>query len=275
MTDVDNLGPHLLGRKVSPPDERDFRAANFMHIGAERSAMSVTELAALAVSELQKTTITYKRWAATHYDTVQVTHWWKAFNALAQIGNFPIPTPSSDILWESKIQLDQGDTGHCVGFGNAAWGIAKPIEDVFDNADGHAIYYEAKAIEGDPKGEDGAYVRDGAKAMVARKRMSTYAFLYTIDEILAWIRTKGPVVVGSDWTDGMFEPDADGVATPSGSVVGGHCYLLIGIAGDYLIFKNSWGSGWGDNGYFRMKISDFVNLFDNYGEAVASVELPL
>lgn len=274
MTDINNLGPHLLGRKPSPPDARDYRAANFMGIGVAETELSNAELAVLAIQELQKTTITYKNWASRHYDNVQITHWWRALNYLSQIAGTPIPTPSQDVLWESKIQLDQGETGHCVGFGYAGWGIANPVQDVFGNDDGHAIYYEAKAIEGDPTGEDGAYTRDGAKAMVARKRMSTYAFLDTEQEILTWLRTKGPIVVGTDWTRDMFYPDENGLVIPSGTVEGGHCYLLIGVEGVYLIFKNSWGSSFGDNGYFRMKISDFMSLMDDYGEAIASVELP-
>lgn len=279
------VGPHLLGRKISPPDERDYRAVNFMFTGeGVAPTLAVEELATLAAQELTKTTITYKQWAARHYDDPTVTHWWKAFNYLSQIVN-PTPpeppVPIDDKLWESLVVLDQSagqpedKQGHCVGFGCAGWGITEPVEDAYTNSDGHAIYYEAKKIEGDPTGEDGAYTRDGAKAMVARKRMGTYAFLDTITDIEAWVRTRGPVIVGTDWTDDMFQPDTHGIVVPSGNVVGGHCYVLIGIEGDFLIFKQSWGASWGVAGYFKMLVSDFVNLFEDYGEAIASVELPL
>lgn len=272
-----DLGSHLLGRKVSPPDERDYKAVNFLGIGESPSNLSSEELVRLGVSELTKTTITYKQWAARHYEDVTVTHWWKAFNAFAQaVGDIPpTPIPVTDKTWESKIQLDQGNTGHCVGFGCAAWGIADPVEDTYSDDDGHAIYYEAKVIEGDPKGEDGAYTRDGAKAMVARKRMSVYAFIDTQADILNWIRTQGPIIVGTDWTDDMFYPDNQGYVVPSGNVAGGHCYLLIGVEGDSLVFKNSWGKSFGLDGYFKMKTSDFMDLMANQGEAITSVELPL
>lgn len=268
-----DIGKHLLGRKPSPPDLRDYRLANFAMLGAV-TVESDQDLAAYAISELGKTTITYKNWASRHYADVTVTHWWKALNALAQIANAPPPIPTVDKQWGAAFQLDQGNTGHCVGFGWAGWGDAEPMIDAYKDVDGHAIYYEAKVIEGNPGSEDGAYPRDGAKAMLARKRLSTYAFADTMDDILAHLRTKGPVGIGTDWTDDMFNPDANGFVRPTGAYAGGHWYLLYGVKGTTLLFKNSWGD-WGDNGSFRMTIADLQILMDAYGEAIAAIELPL
>ncbi len=270
----DEFGPHLLGRKPSPPDLRDYRLANFYGIGTVGVAPTAAELAAYATTQLQQTTITYKEWASRHYTDVTVTHWWKAFNALAQIVQTPSP-PTADREWSSQFQLDQKDTGHCVGFGWAGWGDAEPVIDQYKDPDGHAIYYECKVIEGDPLGEDGAYPRDGAKAMKARGRLSTYAAAATVSDAIAWLRAKGPIVIGTDWTADMFTPDANGFIKPTGSYEGGHCYLLYGIKGTTLTFKNSWGAGWGDNGSFHMTTSDFTTLMQSYGEAWSSVELPL
>lgn len=268
--------PQLLGRKPSPPDLRDYRLANFQGMGGLLVAGTPQELAAYATAELQKTTITYKQWAARHYEDVTVTHWWKAFNALSQIVGGPPPAPSTDKLWDvTGFQFDQGETGHCVGFGWAGWSDAEPVKNTYVNAEGHAIYYEAKVIEGHPGEEDGAYPRDGAKAMKARARLSTYASAATMNDVLTWLRQNGPLVVGTDWTYDMFEPDANGYVKPTGSFAGGHCYLLYGVQGDTLIFKNSWAEDWGINGSFKMKINDWTTLFQAYGEAWTSVELPL
>jgi len=40
----------------------------------------------------------------------------------------------------------------------------------------------------------------------------------------------------------------------SGEAAGGHCVCVVGYndAGGYWICKNSWGDGWGDDGFFRI-----------------------
>jgi hypothetical protein len=188
----------------------------------------------------------------------------------------PTPTPATENPWHDPEQLDQGQTGHCVGFGWTQFLNTDPINDHDDNNVAHAVYYEAKIIDGEPKQENGSSVRSGAKAIKNRGRVGAYVFAATMDEIKQWIQTKGPVVVGTDWYNGMFSPDANGFIQPTGTVAGGHCYLLVGWdSNDVLTFQNSWGTNWGLNGYFKMHASDWKVLFDAQGEACAAAELPL
>jgi hypothetical protein len=53
----------------------------------------------------------------------------------------------------------------------------------------------------------------------------------------------------------------------SGTYQGGHAILIVGYddAGQYFIVKNSWGSGWGESGYFRIGYSEF-NSVVNFGD---------
>ena len=182
-----------------------------------------------------------------------------------------------DLVWSDPIQLDQGATNHCVGFGWAGWGDADPVEDKFQNADADAIYYECKIVDGEPNGENGSTVRSGAKVMKTRGRVGSYVFAASVDEIRQWQQLHGRVVFGTDWTNDMFQPDGQGYVRPTGPVAGGHCYLALGdlTSEDAVLCENSWGPNWGLGGRFKIKWNDFAQLFAAQGEACAGTELPL
>ena len=92
-----------------------------------------------------------------------------------------------------------------------------------------------------------------------RGRLAAFAFAENTNEIDDWINNNGPVVVGTAWTNDMFNPDSTGLVKPTGAVAGGHCYLMLEKvdADDTYVFQNSWGASWGHNGRFKMKRSDF------------------
>ncbi len=73
----------------------------------------------------------------------------------------------------------------------------------------------------------------------------------------------GPIVVGfqvhpdfQTYTGGVFDP-------PDSKIIGGHGVALIGYddEGEYWIAKNSWGPGWGEDGYFKYKYQDGLLKF--------------
>lgn len=258
----DMTTPASLGRRPSPPDPRDYKLADY-----------------LAPDPL--TALWSKVNAQTH--TKEFKAWGQALTAAVVKLHPPAPVPPTpppatrDVVWtDSDVVLDQGQTPHCVGFGWAQFGNTNPINDAFSNADGDKIYYECKQIDGEPGAEDGSDVRSGAKAFVARKRIAAYAFAASVDEARAWIANHGPVVVGSDWTNDMFNPDTFGVVRPTGGVAGGHCYVLVGdlVSEGHLLFQNSWSDTWGVKGQFKMTYQDFANLLQNQGELCVAVELP-
>lgn len=269
MSATDSLGPHLLGRTPSPPDPRDYQLAHFLTDDPLDAALA----AVLGSWEGHKT----KAWA--QIITARVKSLSPTPVDPAPIPDPPVPVPTPDVDWlDPAGALDQGQTGHCVGFGWAQWGNTLPIEDHFLDADGDAIYYECKNIDGEPGQENGSSVRSGAKAMQTRKRLSAYAFAQTLDEARAWVDSHGPVVFGTDWLDGMFNPDAQGFVHPTGAVAGGHCYACVGdvVSEGALLFQNSWGTNWGmPGGRFKMTYADATMLLGQQGEACAAVELPL
>lgn len=93
-------------------------------------------------------------------------------------------------------------------------------------------------------------------------RISSYLTLTDPAAMKAFIAQTGPMTacftVYEDfyyhYTGGVYEYNAQ----TSGAIVGGHCICIVGYSdiGQYWIAKNSWGSGWGESGYFRIGYGD-------------------
>lgn len=189
---------------------------------------------------------------------------------------FKTSATGSKIWLDIEHTLDQGQTGHCVGFGGSQYLNTYPIDDKVNNDYAHALYYKCKVVDGEPNAEDGSTVRTLAKVLQSEGRIKTYAFASTVDEVKHWVLTKGSIVVGTDWLADMFYPSSNGFVSVTGTVAGGHCYLLHGYdhSLDAFKFLNSWGNSWGKGGHFYMSVSDFDYLLSGNGEAMAAVELP-
>lgn len=176
---------NLLGRRPSTPDARDFT------VDMVRSA-SPLELA-------------YQRLLVARGANAAVKDW--AGELMAALG-YPLPptplppTPADvDIVWPlGDAVLNQGDLPHCGGAGGCHWLNLEPVIGHYREPDLHALYYEAVAIGGFPGTEDGVESRWVAQALQARGRLDTYAFAKTVDEVREWVRTRGPVMMGTDWT---------------------------------------------------------------------------
>lgn len=170
--------------------------------------------------------------------------------------------------------LNQGESPHCVGFSGANWGINLPIHTPFTNEDGHKFYYECKKIENQQGMENGAFVRSIAKVLKNNGHLEYYAFAHTPEEIKLWVLNRGPAIVGTIWTKGMFEADENNIIHPTGKMLGGHAYIINEVTEDgYFGIQNSWGSSWGNNGHAYISIEDFETIFKDGGEAVAAVEI--
>lgn len=264
-----------LGRNPSTPDSRDYDLANYL-----KSPPPVVPLEEVGPPIDINTALSQ---LMTNRAVAQATKNWAklATEAINALNPPPVPAPQPpapvgvDQVWRTPIVLDQGETPHCVGFGWADWGNTEPTFDSYINDDANKVYYECKVIDGEPNQEDGSDVRSGAKAMKARSKLNAYAFAKTLDVAEQFVKTQGPVVVGTDWLENMFTPDNHGYVPASGSLAGGHCYLWIGVieTEDAYQFLNSWGAGWGLAGKFKMKKNDFASLFANLGEACAAVEI--
>ena len=70
----------------------------------------------------------------------------------------------------------------------------------------------------------------------------------------SWLSTNGPVVTGMDVYDDLFSYKTGVYKHVAGSLAGGHCVCIVGYndPGMYWIVKNSWGTTWGESGFFRI-----------------------
>lgn len=121
---------------------------------------------------------------------------------------------------------------------------------------------------------DGTSVRAGAKVLKELGVIEEYRWAGNVDEVAQSILSLGPMVVGTPWYKDMFYPDKNGFIKPGGDQAGGHAYVLNGVNMNkrYFRIKNSWGRGWGKNGYAYITFDDFAKLLNEWGEACIAVE---
>jgi C1A family cysteine protease len=85
-------------------------------------------------------------------------------------------------------------------------------------------------------------------------RITKIASWQTITNPKDWIATRGPLMTGMEVSSDFFWYEK-GVYTPeSGDFVGNHAICVIGYddTQNCWICKNSWGTGWGDSGFFKI-----------------------
>ena len=73
-------------------------------------------------------------------------------------------------------------------------------------------------------------------------------------DIKTWVSTRGPVSACFLVYDDFFSYGSGVYRHVSGELAGGHCVAIVGYddAGSYWICKNSWGTEWGEAGFFRI-----------------------
>lgn len=284
----ESIGPHLLGRNAHPGDECDYSLEEVIEAGTANPVDLA--LSAVLKSKAAPAVKAYLKLVNAQLDKLTPTPTPPAPPA-PPAPTPPAPTPpappappapgpSGAVAWtkDSDVTLDQGDTGHCCGFGSAQFRNTNPVNDDVDNTEGHATYYRLKVIDEEPNAEDGSTVHSVAKDLVNEGRVKTYAWATTVAAMKTWVLNSGPLVVGFDWYNDMFNPDTNGLVTPTGGIAGGHCFTVVGYdpATDLFKFLNSWSDAWGIGGYFFMTSTDVAFLLGSDGaECMAAIELPL
>jgi hypothetical protein len=173
--------------------------------------------------------------------------------------------------WSLNTYLDQGVEGACVGFGfsHELAATPQPVKGLTKDS-ARNLYQQAQKLDEWP-GEDyeGTSVLAGAKAVSALGYYTGYAWGFTELDVALAVAYKGPVVIGVNWYEMMFEPNADGYILPGGQWMGGHCTLLkaIDVEKGFYTVHNSWGKSWGLGGTARLSRVDLAKLLREDGEA--------
>lgn len=187
----------------------------------------------------------------------------------------------ADVIHDRLIPiLNQLQVGSCTG--NAAIGaintnphvqaeypIFQPDED-----GALALYSAAEEVDGDgpyPPNDHGSSGLSIAKVLLKLGLISGYQHTFTLDGALKAL-SKYPLLVGSNWYEGMFNPDADGQVhvDTTQAIAGGHEWLVrkntveTGLIGN----DNSWGAEWGLAGSFTMSWIDFEKLLLAGGDVI-------
>jgi hypothetical protein len=195
----------------------------------------------------------------------------RAYAIRALIGD----KPRRSYTWSCGIVLDQGDEGACTGFSVAHEAAARPVSVLGVNNDiARQIYHRARELDEWP-GEDyeGSSVLAAMKAGAERRWYKEYRWAFGEEDLSLAVGYKGPAVLGTYWTEGMCYPDEKGIIKPSGTIVGGHAYMVNGYnvkTGLYRI-HNSWGAGWGINGECFISGGNLALLLADQGEACIPV----
>ncbi len=210
------------------------------------------------------------------------------FSAVYKI---PAKLPASvDLRAQCPPVEDQGKLGSCTA--NALAGALEFLElkdkVQFVDLSRLFIYYNERVIEHTVNSDSGAMLRDGIKTLAkqgvcpepmwpyvisqftkkpaascyknaADHQITSYERLLTVDEMRACLAEGYPFVFGFTVYESFESATVARTGTvnmpkPGEKVLGGHAVVAVGYNDKQkrFIVRNSWGTGWGKQGYFTM-----------------------
>ncbi len=191
------------------------------------------------------------------------------------------PLPAEvDLRPKAPPIYNQGALGACTGMAGVAARIM--ISDLKVDLSKLYLYYKERELEGTVNTDAGATMRDIGKALkiygvseetyfpynvnnfanapsdqantnAENYKIAGYFSLETVQEIRqTLLQGQKPILALIELYDNFSDTGSDGmVDMPKGDFVGNHATLICGYsdAGKYFIVRNSWGKGFGKDGY--------------------------
>lgn len=187
--------------------------------------------------------------------------------------------------------MNQRNLGGCVGYSSTKCMSHDPFYMMItaqllrghyheNNQFARAVYSDCTHVDewsGEwPPTDTGSSGLAAGKVFLARGDIASYTHAFNTEDALDAL-VQQPWIMGINWYDGMFTPDADGFITPSGELAGGHeiCVDEINVEDQYIEGPNSWGPRWGLNGRFRMKWDVLDQLLSEDGDVTIFTPLSL
>jgi C1A family cysteine protease len=207
-----------------------------------------------------------------------------------------------DLRTEDSPIENQGRLGSCTA--NALAGNLQFLEKVsgqtYKDVSRLFIYYNERAAEGTISFDSGAMIRDGIKVLAQygvcpesswpydisrftrkpaavcykeglKHRISSYHRLETLEEMLNCLAEGFPFVFGFtvyESFESLKVAQTGIVPMPKKSerTLGGHAVMAAGYdqKQKHFIVRNSWGSQWGQGGYFTMPYAYIETLADDF-----------
>lgn len=214
---------------------------------------------------------------------------------------FPVRTLTKQVdrLWANSAPiLNQKKLGSCEGNTAAEWtnsginannrqaywlkaGNTTAKTKYLAEADAVKLYSLATQLDEDgtktqyPPDDTGTSALGVGKAMQALGIIKTYQWSFGWAHFTAAI-DQGPVMLGTDWYEGMFDPDEQGYCNISGDVAGGHAYLARGIDYEHkrVLCRNHWTKTWNPvlKGEFYLSFATLEQLLGQQGDVLVPVK---
>jgi len=168
-------------------------------------------------------------------------------------------TPGVDLNLSEQVMVSCGNAGSCGGgsvssASNYLKSTGLPLETCYP--------YTAT---------NGACANACADWQSSAYRISSWSYVATTQATVEGIKnalySNGPLVTTFAVYQDFFSYRSGVYSYVSGSLAGHHAVLIVGYddPGQYFIVKNSWGTSWGEAGYFRIAYSE-LNSVVGFGD---------